>query len=80
MQCSADYDKNHQITKEFFATVQCSLFWTVAKNYLKEEELEFFNRIVTMYLDYAEFQAKNKKVMYMKDWVDITPPSKYLNF
>ena len=42
----------------------------VAKNYLKEEELEFFNRIVTMYLDYAEFLAKNKRVMYMKDWVD----------
>jgi len=41
----------------------------VAKNYLNEEELDFFNRIVTMYLDYAELQAKNKKVMYMKDWV-----------
>ncbi|MEA2050918.1 MAG: virulence RhuM family protein [Campylobacterota bacterium] len=41
----------------------------IAKNYLSHEELEFFNRIVTMYLDYAEFQAKNKKVMYMKDWV-----------
>ncbi len=41
----------------------------VAKNYLSLEELDFFNRIVTMYLDYAEMQAKNKKVMYMKDWV-----------
>ena len=41
----------------------------VAKNYLSLEELDFFNRIVTMYLDYAELQAKNKKVMYMKDWV-----------
>ncbi|MEY4504514.1 MAG: hypothetical protein RL154_809 [Pseudomonadota bacterium] len=41
----------------------------VAKNYLSTEELDFFNRIVTMYLDYAELQAKNKKVMYMKDWV-----------
>ena len=41
----------------------------VAKNYLSPEELEFFNRIVTMYLDYAEMQAKNKKVMYMKDWI-----------
>ena len=41
----------------------------VAKNYLSLEELDFFNRIVTMYLDYAEFQAKNKKVMYMKDWI-----------
>jgi hypothetical protein len=41
----------------------------VAKNYLNEEELDFFNRIVTMYLDYAEMQAKSKKVMYMKDWI-----------
>jgi hypothetical protein len=41
----------------------------VAKNYLEKKELDFFNRIVTMYLDYAEFQAKNKRMMYMKDWV-----------
>jgi len=41
----------------------------VAKNYLNEEELDFFNRIVTMYLDYAEMQALKKKVLYMKDWV-----------
>lgn len=41
----------------------------VAKNYLSLEELDFFNRIVTMYLDYAELQAKNKQVMTMKDWV-----------
>jgi hypothetical protein len=109
-QCSADYDKDHLITKEFFATVQNKLHWAIvgetaaeiiynradsqkpfmgltswknapngkirktdvviAKNYLQEEELEFFNRIVTMYLDYAEFQAKNKKVMYMQDWIE----------
>jgi hypothetical protein len=41
----------------------------VAKNYLSLEELDFFNRIVTMYLDYAELQAKNRQVMTMKDWV-----------
>lgn len=41
----------------------------IAKNYLSLEELDFFNQIVTMYLDYAELQAKNRKVMYMKDWV-----------
>ena len=108
-QCSADYDPNHETSKEFFSTVQNKLHWAivgetaaeiiynrvdsnkqnmgltswknspngrirkddvvVAKNYLSLEELEFFNRIVTMYLDYAELQAKNKKVMYMKDWV-----------
>lgn len=108
-QCSADYDPNHETSKEFFSTVQNKLHWAivgetaaeiiynrvdsnkqnmgltswknspngrirkddvvVAKNYLSPEELDFFNRIVTMYLDYAEMQAKNKKVMYMKDWV-----------
>lgn len=40
-----------------------------AKNYLNKEELDSLNRIVTMYLDYAEMQARNGKVMYMKDWV-----------
>lgn len=42
----------------------------VAKNYLSVEELDFFNRIVSMYLDYAELQAKSKRVMYMNDWVE----------
>lgn len=41
---------------------------TVAKNYLSQEELSDLNRIVTMYLDYAESQAKKKKPMYMNDW------------
>jgi len=41
----------------------------IAKNYLSEDELIFFNRIVTMYLDYAEMQALNKRVMTMQDWV-----------
>lgn len=43
---------------------------TVAKNYLSQEELSDLNRIVTMYLDYAESQAKKKKPMYMKDWAE----------
>ncbi|MDO6676901.1 virulence RhuM family protein [Tenacibaculum sp. 1_MG-2023] len=41
---------------------------TVSKNYLKKEELDTLNRIVTMYLDYAELQAKNHRQMFMKDW------------
>jgi len=109
-QCSADYDPNHQLSQDFFATVQNKLHFAivgqtsaeiiynrvnskkpfmgltnwknspngkirktdvvVAKNYLDEEELDFFNRIVSMYLDYAELQVKNQKVMYMKDWID----------
>lgn len=42
---------------------------TIAKNYLAESELRQLNRIVTMYLDYAEMQAENKRPMAMKDWV-----------
>mgnify|MGYP000853833485 CR=1 FL=1 len=42
---------------------------TVAKNYLNEEELRNLNRIVTMYLDYAEDQAQSRQPMYMHDWV-----------
>ena len=108
-ECSADYDPNEEITKEFFATVQNKLHFAItgqtaaeiiqsrigsakpnmglttwrnapkgkirktdvviAKNYLSETELDQLNRIVTMYLDYAEMQAKAGKVMYMKDWV-----------
>ena len=41
---------------------------TIAKNYLDKKELDHLNRIVTMYLDYAELQAVRKKPMYMKDW------------
>ena len=42
----------------------------IAKNYLNEKELDFLNRIVTMYLDYAEMQAQKGIVMYMKNWVE----------
>jgi len=41
---------------------------TIAKNYLKEEEIEELNRIVSMWLDYAEDQAKRRKQVFMKDW------------
>jgi len=41
---------------------------TISKNYLTEDELDTLNRIVTMYLDYAELQAKNHRQMFMKDW------------
>ncbi|PKM81032.1 MAG: cell filamentation protein Fic [Firmicutes bacterium HGW-Firmicutes-14] len=43
---------------------------TVAKNYLDQPEIEHLNRIVTMYLDYAELQAVRQKPMYMKDWIE----------
>jgi len=40
----------------------------IAKNYLNKKELRALNRIVTMYLDYAEDQAENKIPMTMQDW------------
>lgn len=109
-QCSADYDKDSEITKQFFATVQNKLHYAVshqtaaeivynradhkkqnmglttwknapngrirktdvsiAKNYLNEDEITDLNEIVTMYLDYAERQARHNNVMYMEDWVE----------
>lgn len=41
---------------------------TIAKNYLTKDEIDNLNRIVTMYLDYAEDQAKQHIPMYMNDW------------
>ena len=107
-QCSIDYDKDSEITKTFFKTVQNKLHFAVtgntaaeiiynranadkenmgltnwknspdgpiykydvvvAKNYLNEKELKDLNRIVTMYLYYAEMQAENHNAMTMKDW------------
>jgi hypothetical protein len=43
---------------------------SIAKNYLDSQELDSLNRIVTMYLDYAEMQANKQKIMYMKDWAN----------
>ncbi len=109
-QCSVDYDKDSEITKEFFKTVQNKLHYSVtgntaaeiiynrvdskkenmgltnwknspdgpiykydvdiAKNYLTEKELKDLNRIVSMYLDYAEMQAENHNAMTMSDWIE----------
>jgi hypothetical protein len=43
---------------------------TIAKNYLQLDELDLYNRIVTMYLDYAELQAKTNTIMVQKDWIE----------
>jgi len=40
----------------------------VAKNYLKEDEIKQLNRIVGMFLDYAEDQAQRRKQVFLKDW------------
>jgi len=41
----------------------------IAKNYLSARELDTLNRIVSIYLDFAELQALNRKPMYMKEWI-----------
>lgn len=41
----------------------------IAKNYLSSEELDTLNRIVSLYLDFAELQAQSHRPMYMRDWI-----------
>ncbi|MBE6135974.1 MAG: cell filamentation protein Fic [Erysipelotrichaceae bacterium] len=41
----------------------------VAKNYLSKEEMDILNRIVSLYLDFAELQALEEHVMTMNDWI-----------
>jgi len=42
----------------------------IAKNYLNEKELDVLNRIVNMYLEFAELQALSRKPMYMREWIE----------
>ena len=44
----------------------------VAKNYLNEKELSRLNRLVTMFIDYAELMAEDQQLMSMQDWLDET--------
>ena len=44
----------------------------VAKNYLNEKELSRLNRLVTMFIDYAELMAEDEHLMSMKDWLSET--------
>ena len=41
----------------------------IAKNYLNADELDTLNRIVSFYLEFAELRAKERRPMYMKDWI-----------
>lgn len=41
---------------------------TIAKNYLREDEIDELNRIVVMWLDFAEDQARRRKQVFMRDW------------
>jgi hypothetical protein len=109
-QCSIDYQKDAEITRKFFKTVQNKLHYAIsgktaaqliaerasagkpnmglqtwknapagkilksdigiAKNYLIEKEIKELERIVSMYLDYAENQAARQIPMKMQDWVN----------
>ncbi len=76
---SADYDPRAGASQLFFATVQNKMHWAgsrprktdvaVAKNYLNEQELGDLNLIVSLYLDFAELQARSRRVMTMRDWI-----------
>ena len=108
-QCSYDYDKNSETTREFYAFVQNKLHFSItgktaaeliservsldhptmglttwkaapdgkiiksdvsiAKNYLNENEISRLNRIVTMFIDYAELMAEDGILMSMADWL-----------
>jgi hypothetical protein len=68
----ADSSKENMGLTTWKNAPKCSIRKTdigVAKNYLNEKELNGLNRIVSMYLDYAENQAQKGVVLFMKDWV-----------
>ncbi len=44
----------------------------VAKNYLNEKELSRLNRLITMFIDYAELMAEDEQLMSMQDWLNET--------
>lgn len=50
----------------------------VAKNYLNQEEVSKLNRLVSMFIDFAELRALNQQVMTMKDW--LKQVEKFLTF
>ena len=65
----ADADKSNMgMTSWIGATIRKNEA-EIAKNYLNEQELDMLNRIVTMYLEFAEMQALSHKPMTMKDWI-----------
>lgn len=117
-QCSFDYDKNSETTREFYSFVQNKLHvavtgktaaeliseratlesptmglttWKgapegkilksdilIAKNYLNQKELSRLNRLVTMFIDYAELAAEEERPMSMRDWLAET--DRFLQF
>lgn len=64
----ADATKPHMGMTSFTGQMPKRTDIGVAKNYLNADELDTLNRIVSLYLEFAELQAKNRRVMYMRDW------------
>lgn len=65
----ADSSKNLMGLTSFKGNYLTATDVLVAKNYLTEDELKQLNLIVSLYLDFAELQATNKRPMAMKDWI-----------
>ena len=66
----ADSDKDFMGLTTFSGNYPTLLDAVIAKNYLTDKELDILNRIVTMYLDYAELQAIEERTMTMRDWIE----------
>ena len=66
----ADGDKDFMGLTTFNGNYPTLLDATIAKNYLTDKELDILNRIVSMYLDYAELQAIEQNSMTMQDWIN----------
>lgn len=65
----ADSDKDFMGMTSFGGDYPTLSDAQVAKNYLTDKELDVLNRIVSMYLDYAELQAIEENIMTMEDWI-----------
>ena len=68
--CRADVDKPNMGVTSWKGSVVRKGDVGVAKNYLNKQEIDELNRIVTMYLDYAEDQAKRRTPVSMEKWAD----------
>ena len=67
----ADAEKDFMGLTTWSGTIPSKPEAEIAKNYLTHEEIKSLNRIVSLYLDFAEMQAEEHRPMYMKDWINI---------
>ena len=66
----ADADKDFMGMTSFDGKSLRKIDASIAKNYLKEDEIKILNRLVTAYLEFAELQAIRQRPMYMRDWIE----------